>query len=100
MTPFQRINGKIWKVQLPPFGESVEFKKNTRHKLESRWERGVFIGVRTESTEKIVGTPQGVFVVQSVRRLPEDQRYNSSDLASIVGLPWKLVPAGEIGPKT
>ena len=95
MTPFQRVKGKTWKVPLPPFGESVEFKKRVSHKLEARWERGVFIGVRIESTEKIVGTPNGVFAVQSVRRLPEDQRYNSSDLAGVVGLPWKLVPTGK-----
>ena len=33
--------------------------------------------------------------MQSVRRLPEDQKYNSSDLAGVVGLPWKLVPTGD-----
>ena len=60
MTLFQRVQGKTWKVPLPPFGESVEFKKHVAHKLESRWERGVFLGVRVESTEKIVGTPLGV----------------------------------------
>ena len=44
MTPYQRVKGKEWQIQLPPFGESVEFKKRTRHKLESRWEGGLFSG--------------------------------------------------------
>ena len=75
MTPYQRVKGKEWNVALPAFGESVEFKRRTRHKLEMRWERGLFLGVRVETTEGIVGTSDGVYVVQPIRRLPENQRH-------------------------
>ena len=56
---------------------------------KARWERGVFLGVKVESTEKIVGTDNGVFVVQSVRRLPEDQRYDSEALSKLKGIVLK-----------
>ena len=94
MTPFQRVKGKVWQVPLPAFGESVEFKKRIRHKLEARWERGLFLSVKVESTEKVAGTDRGVFVVQSLRRLPEDQRYDSEALSKLKGLPWKPMPDG------
>ena len=94
MTPYQRVKGKEWQIQLPSFGESVEFKRRTRHKLEARWERGLFLGVQVHTTEKIVGTKAGVLVVQSIRRVPEDERYDSEALGSLRGLPWKPTPDG------
>jgi hypothetical protein len=36
MAPYQRAKGKEWTIALPAFGESIDFKKNTRHKSESR----------------------------------------------------------------
>ena len=32
----------------------VDYRKRTRHKFESRWSRGVFVGVRVKTTERIV----------------------------------------------
>ena len=51
MTPFMRNRGRPWKVDLPPFGEKVDYLKRTRHKLESRWAEGIFLGVKEETTE-------------------------------------------------
>ena len=42
-----------------------------------------------------VGTSEGVFRVQSVRRKPEQERYQWSELESMVGLPWKPIPSAE-----
>ncbi|CAK0839393.1 unnamed protein product, partial [Prorocentrum cordatum] len=94
VTPFQRVMGKVWQVPLPAFGESVEFKKRTRRKLEARWGRWLFLGVKVESAEKIVGADRGVFVAQSLRRLLEDQRCDSEALSKLKGLPWKPIPDG------
>ena len=68
MSAYRRNKGKTWKVELPPFGEVVEFKRGTHSKLESRWEAGVYLGVRDDTTEKIAGTKPGTFVVQSLKR--------------------------------
>ena len=94
MTPYQRIKGKPWTIALPAFGECVEYKKRTRHKLEDRWDTGIYLGVKHDTTERIVGTSTGCYVVQSIRRVPEDRRYDSQLLANVKGLPWKPVPDG------
>ena len=78
LTPFQRIKGRKWQVALPCFGEAVDFRRNTRSKLDSRWQSGVYLGIRLQSTEKIVGTSQGIFVVQSLKRKPEGQQWDST----------------------
>ena len=55
----------------------------------------MFLGIRLDSTEKIVGTPTEVYVVQSIRRVTPDRRFNFDLLTSIKGLPWKLRPDSE-----
>ena len=92
LTPFQRIKGRKWQVALPCFGEAVGFRRNTRSKLDSRWQSGVYLGIRLQSTEKIVGTSQGIFVVQSLKRKPEGQQWDSTLVAAVRGLPWKTSP--------
>ena len=71
-----RLKGRPWRTELPSFGECVDYRKRTRHKLESRWSRGVFVGVRVKTTERIVMDETGTYVAQSVRRVPEKQRYD------------------------
>ena len=68
MTPFQRWRGRPWRVALPGFGEAIHYRRNTRHKLESRWRDGIFVGVNFNTTEKIVADREGVYVVASIRR--------------------------------
>lgn len=45
-----------------------------------------------DRTEKIVGTPNGIFVVQAVRRVPGQRRYNAEMLNAIKGKPWNPQP--------
>ena len=58
------------------------------HKFESQWAKGAFLGVKDNTTEKIVGTSQGVFTVQSIRRKSGIEKYDIELLRSISGLPW------------
>ena len=92
MTPFQRIKGRRWQVALPCFGEAIDFRCNTRSKLDARWQAGVFLGIRLQSTEKIVGTNRGIFVVQSIRRKPDGQQWDADLVKAVRGLPWKTSP--------
>ncbi len=98
MTPYRRSRGKDWRIALPPFGEVVEYGVRTQNKLHPRWSEGIFLGVSLTSSEKIVGTKEGVFVVQSVRRVLADKRYSQEMIDSITGLPWKVRPT-ESGPQ-
>ena len=88
-TPYQRLQGKEWRVALPPFGEVVEYRRRTKDKLEGRWRDGIFLGVKRTTTERIVGDETGVYVVQSIRRVPEDRRWNQTLADSIIGTPWQ-----------
>ena len=88
MTAYHRLKGRPWRVALPCFGEVVEFQRRTRHKLERRWEAGVFLGVKETTTEKIVGNDNGTFVVQSVRRKPPGEQFDAEALRKVRGVPW------------
>ena len=86
-TPYSRLRGREWKVAIPPFGEAIEYLKRG-HKFEAQWTKGIFLGVKDSATEKIVGAATGVYTVQSIRRKPEEDRYDSALLKSITGIPW------------
>ena len=64
------------------------------HTAESRWSRGVCVGVRVKRTERIVMDETGTYVVQSVRRVPEEQRYDNRLLRNVRGTPWEPNPGG------
>lgn len=70
LTPMQRLKGKPWRVALPPFCEKVEYRRRTTNKFEGRWRPGIYVGVRCQTTERIIGDPEGTCIVQSVRRVP------------------------------
>ena len=50
------------------------------------------MGVRVKTTERIVMDEIGTYVVQSVRRVPEEQRYDSRLLRNVRGTPWEPNP--------
>lgn len=96
-TAFHRLKGRPWRIELPCFGETVEYKRRTGHKLDKRWETGVFLGINEATTEKIIGAKDGVVLVQSIQRVPEDRRFNKELLENLKGLPWDRMPtAAEI----
>ena len=88
-TAYVRKKGKPWRVELPSFGECVDCRKRSRHKLESRWSRAVFVGVRIKTTERIVMDETGTHAVQSVRRAPEEKRYDHKLLQKVRGTSWE-----------
>ena len=88
MTPFRKLKGRDWVISLPSFGECVDYRVRTQHKLEARWDIGIYLGIRLHTTEKIIGAPQGVVVVQSIRRKPADQQWNADLIEKLVGTPW------------
>ena len=91
-TAYMRLKGKHWGVEMSGFGECVDYRKRTQHKVESRWSGGVFVGVRVKTTERIVMDETGTYVVQSVRRIPEEQRRDLRLLQSVRGTPWEPNP--------
>ena len=93
LTPYRKIKGRDWNIALPPFGECVYYRVRTTHKLDVRWDTGIFLGIRLHTTEKIIGSSKGVVAVQSIRRKPEDQQWDVELLQSIQGTPWAPNPS-------
>ena len=51
-----------------------------------------FVGFRVKATERIVMDETGTHVVQSVRRVPEEQRYDHRLLQNVRGTLWEPNP--------
>ena len=51
--------------------------------------RSVFVGVGEKITERIVMDQTWTYVVQSVRRVPEEQRHDNRLLRNVRGTPWE-----------
>ena len=86
------MKGRDWVISLPSFGECVDYRIRTQHKLQARWDIGIYLGIRLHTIEKIIGTPQGVVVVQSIRRKPADQQWHADLIEKLVGTPWAPSP--------
>ena len=97
LTPYHRLKGKPWKIDLPSLGECIGFKKRTNTKPESGWESGSYLGVKENTTERIVGSLSGIFIVQSVRRKPEEERWNPDLVKGLKGNPRDPIPGQEAG---
>ena len=64
----------------------------TESALDTSWSRGgreMFLGVRVKKTERTVMDETGTYVVQSVRRVPEEQRCDHRLLQSVRRTPWQ-----------
>ena len=66
-----------------------------KDKLDTRWEDGVFAGVREESGELYVMREEGVIKVRSFQRKPEEERWNQAEFLSAKGLPCQPIPGGK-----
>ena len=92
-TPYERMKGKKGRIQGMEFGEGVWWKRRREGgplgKLTSMWENGVFLGVKGTTGEIIVGDERGVWATRTVRRKPEEERWQRENLERIVGVPWR-----------
>ena len=85
-TDFQRQLGKT-----ACFGEAIchRILLRIQTKMEPRWEAdGVFLGKLDLSDEVTVGTPKGIEMTRSFRRMTEHRQWNPETLRMFVGVPW------------
>ena len=79
-TPMQKAKGVNNVRELPEFGELVLYipsgARAAKSKMDARWEFGVFLGVSPRSSEVLVENNGQVSRVWSIRRLPEDRRWD------------------------
>ena len=100
-TPYRRMKGRGFKREVVEFGEYVMYMRlesEGKDKGETRWSEGVFVGVRDESGEILVGTREGVVKARTFRRYwTEGERWRKEEIEEMVGVPWEMIPGrGEI----
>ena len=98
-TAYERVKGKVASVLGLEFGEKVLFMKTTKGnmmaKLRSKWDYGIFVGVRRRSNEIWVATEERTWKVRSVRRLPEDARWSSDSVTWVRRTMWNRFQGDE-----
>ena len=78
-----------------PLGEKVLFmllrdKRDRKNKLEPRFLYGIWSGISARSGEFVIITPDGQMKARTIKRLPEDQRWDKSFLDKCRGAPWDV----------
>ena len=92
-TAYGGAKGKSATVLGIEFGEKLLWKKKAQSKMDkisSRWEYGIFVGVRVQSGEFWVATKAGVNKARSVRRVPEEDRWSKDCTDWVKHVPWQL----------
>ena len=106
MTAFRRWKGREFKRDIAEVGECLWYLRSAsqgKDKFDVRWGEGVWLGVRDDSGEVIIGTIDGVIKSRDFRRKPiEKERWNKDRLNEFKGVPWEPVPGqgGDIRIKT
>ena len=77
---------------LTEFSEMVHWmpaSKLHRGNSEPRWHNGIWLGVRPQSTEILIGTPQDVSNAGSVNIMPESMWWSVEVVKALKGTSWK-----------
>ena len=72
-------------------GETVTYRPvgKHKHKLDTMWKNGFWLGRDTENGKHLVSNAEGsIFRTRSIRRLTPSMKYDKSLLDKLVGLPW------------
>ena len=68
-------------------------KSKGHSKLRTRWGSGLWLGVRDESGETLIGTDDGVIRCRTVRRKGSDEeRWSLTQVQNMKGTPWAPEP--------
>ena len=70
LTAYRRLRGREYDRVMIEFGECVWYllnKDKDRGKIAPRWDTGVYLGSREESSEILIGTRTGVIKARSFR---------------------------------
>ena len=104
-TAVERSVGKKCNGPSVEFGEKLLFKLqyHTRtNKLDVDWFDGIFLGIKEQTGEYIIGTSHGIVKARTIQRVTFDQRWDYDAVIAITGLPWdtnKQLHSGESEPE-
>eukprot|EP00971_Amphidinium_carterae_P015640 308814-Amphidinium_carterae.1 len=95
-TPFEIRHGRACKRPLGVFSEKVLFLPDEAggraSRLEVRWQEGLYLGPRLDTSDNYFATVNGVVRARSFRRLGAADRSARGLVETMVGTPWQPVP--------
>ena len=84
--PYQRLRGRKMHAELVEFGECILYQP-LKHlelgKAEPRWMPGIFLGIKLNSSEKVIATEGGIIKVRTIRRKLEAERWNAEEYSIV-----------------
>ena len=92
---YERQRGRKCRLEVIPFGETVHYRKlsdDNQNKLESQWEKGIWLGHARGSNEVLVGTRVGVVRAWAIKRNAEGERWCAADILNMQGTPARPNP--------
>jgi len=92
-TPHARTRGKESKTKHVPFGEKVLWmvskeRRRKEPKMSPRFHYGAFVGINETTGEYLLLTPGGLERARTIRRLPDEDRWDMVFVNSCIGTPW------------
>ena len=90
-TAIERNKGKRATVMGVEFGEKILYKKRAgakMAKINSRWDFGIFVGIRSRSGEFVISTPEGLNKARSIRRVALQDRWSADAVKWVRYVPW------------
>ena len=91
--PFERVHGKKPTQEFVPFGEKVLARRVTtepRNRMNPRYQYWIWLGMRNNSAECIIGNADGVFRVREIQRLEHQDRWDKEAIGSVIGVPLRM----------
>ena len=84
----ERVTGKKWHRQTAEFCETVHYMKlktKGKYTWSERWSEGLWLGVREESGEIIIGTTECVVKARTFERIAShDERWNAERIEEFI----------------
>ena len=85
-TAYERACGRFYSRKIAMFGEAVMGFLRASLKGLSQWTRGVWLSKAISNDSHIIGTPTGIFLTRSIRRLPTS--FDLELLGELTASPW------------
>ena len=75
-------------------GESVHFCRvpppGQLAKLDSSWEQDIMVGYESNSGEYIISTTEALYKKRTVRRRPNEDRWDKDSVEKLKWVPWQV----------
>ena len=88
-TPLEKLHGKKPTQEFVPFEVlAKQITKDPRNRMNTRYQYGVWLGMRNNSAECFIGNADGVFRAREIRRLEPQDRWDTDAINSVIGVVW------------